>query len=566
MASKPVPVVAASEADLMRSVRMLSDAGAAVIQIRTREPYRAATTLRRHFLVGKNASPYREWDCINGMRVFTSENFTDPLVSAGAEPMQDLFSALGHITALRRDTTSELYVRAEAVHYFVYVNPAPYLEGMPPLIEMVCQLADTLPTSNVCVLLVTADAPLAMIPQGTLQVTSLATPSHGELVGILKDLIREAGRHAEELEAFQDGVDIDDEDIDRIAHMGAGMTAYEFETYAAISVIEAQSREDHALTTEVLMDGISKGKTEVIKQSEVLELIPAGNIEDVGGMQGLKEWISQRAGCYSDEAKAFGIEPPKGAALVGVPGAGKSLVAKAIASVLGVPLVRFDFGRIFSKFVGDSEQRMHSALAMVSAMAPCVLFCDEIDKGLGGAGGSGDSGTSSRVLGSFLTWLQESKAPVFTLVTANRVNGLPPELLRKGRFDQVFSVGLPDATERTEVLAIHLRKRGRDIEDFSDGDISAFVAKSEAYVPAEIEAAVKDGLVLAFHAGEELAMKHIIAALADTVPMSTSNAEQIAGIVEWAKNNATPVSKRPTRAAPPSTNVRRIRSRTSKDN
>jgi SpoVK/Ycf46/Vps4 family AAA+-type ATPase len=289
-------------------------------------------------------------------------------------------------------------------------------------------------------------------------------------------------------------------------------------------------------------------------------LIPAGNIEDVGGMQGLKEWIGQRADCYSDEAKEFGIEPPKGAALVGVPGAGKSLVAKAIASVLNVPLVKIDFSRVFSKFVGDSEQRMHSALKMVEAMAPIVLFADEIDKGLGGAGGGGDSGTSSRVLGAFLTWLQECKAPVFTLVTANRVNGLPPELLRKGRFDQIFSVGMPTPEERQEVLAIHLRKRGRDIADFNPSEISTFLGKSEKLVSAEIEASVKDGLVLAFHEKAELEMRHILAAIEDTVPMSVANAEAISAMVEWARNNATPVSKRPTPASAKPTNIRKLRS------
>lgn len=557
--------IPASEAELIRSIHRLSDAGAAVIQIRTREPYRAASALRKHFHVGRDASPYREWDCINGMRVFTETNFQDPLVGPmdAANPMHDLHSALGYIMDQRRDQHSNLYSDPDHTHYFVYVNPAPFMD-MPPTIELVCQLATTLPSTNACVLIITYDAPLSMLPQGTVQVAHMETPSHGELVHILDRILDESRSLMEQDEStFPEGIQIEDEEVEQIAHMGAGMAAFEFETYVAISVIEAQSRELTQLTAEVIMEGVSKGKTEVVKQSDVLELLPSGDIQDVGGMEGLKEWISQRSGCYSDEAREFGIEPPKGIALVGVPGAGKSLVAKAISSVLGIPLVRFDFGRVFSKFVGDSEARMHSALKMVESMAPIVLFADEIDKALGGATGGGDSGTSSRVLGAFLTWLQECKAPVFTLATANRVDGLPPELLRKGRFDQIFSVGMPSPEERENVLAIHLRKRGRDIEDFDANDLLAFANKSEGFVGAEIESAVRDGLVLAFHAKESLEMKHIVAALEDTVPMSVSNKARIDAIVEWAKTNATPVSKRPT--VPPSStagNVRRLGRRT----
>lgn len=217
-------------------------------------------------------------------------------------------------------------------------------------------------------------------------------------------------------------------------------------------------------------------------------------------------------------------------------------MAKAVASVLGVPAVRLDFGRVFSKFVGDSENRVRAALAMVESMAPVVLFVDEIDKGLGGAGsGGGDSGTSSRVLGSFLTWLQENKSKVFTIVTANRIDGLPPELLRRGRFDGIFSVGLPNADERLEVLRIHLRKRNQDIKALSN--VEPFVRKSEGYVPAEIESAVKDALIAAFATEERvLTVAHLVKALDDMIPMSVSHKAAIDRIVEWAAANATPVN------------------------
>jgi SpoVK/Ycf46/Vps4 family AAA+-type ATPase len=281
-----------------------------------------------------------------------------------------------------------------------------------------------------------------------------------------------------------------------------------------------------------------------VRQSEILDLSHPEDISNVGGMGRLKEWLLARKDCFSEEAQAFGVESPKGAVLVGVPGTGKSLVAKVISSIFGVPLVKLDFGRVFSKFVGDSESRVRAALKMVESMAPVVLFVDEVDKGLGGSGGSADSGVSSRVLGSFLTWLQECKAPVFTVVTANRVDGLPPELLRRGRFDGVFSVGLPNSEERLEVLAIHLRKRERDISKFKKIDLDMFVGASENYVPAEIESAVKDGLIAAFNdpSAKDLEMRHIVAALKDMVPMSKSHKAAIDAMVAWAANNATPVS------------------------
>jgi SpoVK/Ycf46/Vps4 family AAA+-type ATPase len=259
-------------------------------------------------------------------------------------------------------------------------------------------------------------------------------------------------------------------------------------------------------------------------------------------MENLKDWIRKRSRCYSDEAREFGVEPPKGIVFVGVPGSGKSLAAKAIASSLGIPLVRLDFGRVFNSLVGASEQRMRTALKMVESMAPVVLFADEIDKGLGGIGGSSDGGTSNRVLGSFLSWLQDCEYPVFTMVTANNVDGLPPELLRRGRFDAIFASDLPTPRERREVLRIHLKLRGRDIDDFEDDEIQKVVDASNKYVPAEIESAVKDALVNAFDAEEEMSMKHIVEALTVMVPLSKAFEQQIAKMSDWSKNNATPAS------------------------
>lgn len=545
-----------SETELMEAVHRISNAGGSVIHIRTREPLRAALVLRKHFVGGD--TPYNEWDVVNGSRRFTSENYANHLIAGDTK---DFNEALRYPLDQLRIPTSEINASPSKIHYFVFVDPHPYMSGNPVAAELIQQYAAILPSTNVCTLLISPEMSFPDIAAGTVLVADMPTPSAPELVDVLTRITSEAEK---DVSVFPQGSQLTSEDIQRVANMGLGLSLNEAETYAAIAIIEACAAKEPALTLERLMDGIAKGKTSVVQQSEILELTHPEGIENVGGMGRLKDWIAARAGCYSDDAVSFGIDPPKGVVLVGIPGVGKSLVARVTASVFGVPLVRLDFGRVFSKYVGDSESRVRAALKMVESMAPVVLFVDEIDKGLGGAGGGGDSGTSSRVLGSFLTWLQDCKAPVFTVVTANRVEGLPPELLRRGRFDQIFSVVMPNLDERLEVLKIHLRKRGRDIGKFHVDDVNEFVSASEGYVPAEIESAVKDALISAFSdtACKDLEMRHIIDALKNMVPMSKSNAKAISGILEWAANNAVSVSHPvKTAAGTPPTGVRLMRTR-----
>lgn len=537
---KATPIQQNSETVLMTELHKLADAGASVLQIRTREPLRTAIILRKNLI--NDSCPYAEWDAVNGLRVFTVENFLDHKVAGGKE---DFVSALEKPISDLRNPTSEVNRTTDKIHFYAFVDPHPFIPNNPYAIELIQQYAAILPSTNVCLLLITPDMPLSDIPVGTMLVADLPTPNVDELGDVLDRIIEDAIRQEDSRgnKVFPDGSDMDDEDVRRVANLGLGLSLYEFETYAAIAVIDATLASEEALTFERMSEGIAKGKTVVVKQSEILELTMPESIENVGGMHRLKDWLAKRAQCYSDDAKEAGVEPPKGIALVGVPGTGKSLIAKAVGSVLGVPIVRLDFGRVFSKYVGDSESRVRQALAMVESMAPCVLFVDEIDKGLGGIGnGGGDAGTSSRVLGSFLSWLQECKAPVFTMVTANRVDGLPPELLRRGRFDAIFSVAMPNADERREVFDIHLRKRGHKIDEFTDAEISKFLEASRDYVPAEIESSVKDALVDAFSENTELKMKHVLNALRDMIPMSRSHKAQIDRIIEWATANATPVN------------------------
>lgn len=544
-----------SEDEIMREVFKLCDAGGSVIQVRTREIVRAAQAIRRGILAEDEIYSHYEWDSVNGFRNFTLENLSNGLV-AGSD-LRDFVEALERPLRELRDPASAISTQIEKVHCFVFVDVLPYVQGNPYVITLLQQYAAILPSRNVCLIFITPETSINDLPLGTVLVADMPTPNAEELKDALSRIVSNV-----DASDWEGEPELNEEDLEQISHLGLGMSRYEFETHAALAIVDASQNGEPLITADLLREGIAKGKTEVIKQSDILELFHAESMADVGGMQRLKDWVADRANNFTDEAKAFGIEPPKGVAIVGVPGAGKSQIAKAIAGAWGVPLIRLDFGSVFSKYIGDSESRMRSALSMVSRMGRLVLFADEIDKGLGGIGSGGDSGVSTRVLGTFLTWMQENKSDVFVIMTANRIEGLPPELFRRGRLDAVFSVGLPTDDERVEVLEVHLRKRGRALKTFKDAELKVFKEFSSGYLPAEIESAVKDALVLAYNDPEadDLTLAHLEQAFAAMVPMSVSHKDQIDRILAWAEKNATPVNYpkgKPGAVTPIDTNQRR---------
>lgn len=519
-----------SEQDFGKDFLMLVDSGAGVIHVRAPEILRAVSCLRKTILLDKGE--YHEWDIVNGMRTFTLDNYTDEAVLGDGNI--DLSAAFQSPLAAMRGTASD-----SSTKFFVFQNPHVFMADNPHMHQLLLVYNEYLPSCRVCVVLVTPDIPLPdSAANSNILAINFHTPGLLELRASLQSIIKDSSAD------FPDGADVDEKAVERICYSGAGMCALQFETYVSLGAVKAAKDGDTALTAEAIQEEVARGKTDIVNSSDILELYPSTSISDVGGMENLKQWVRRRSACYSDEAKEFGVEAPKGLVLVGVPGSGKSLVAKAIAGTLGIPLVRMDFGKVFSSLVGSSEQRIRQALRQVEAMSPVCLFADEIDKGLGGIanGSGGDSGVSMRVLGSFLTWLQDCSYPVFTIVTANNVDGLPPELLRRGRFDAIFSTSLPTPRERREVLEIHLRKRGRSIKSFSSDEIAAIVDASDGYVPSEIESAVKDGLVNSFSDEEEFSARHIIEALGVMVPLSKAFEQQIKKMTEWARNNATPVS------------------------
>jgi SpoVK/Ycf46/Vps4 family AAA+-type ATPase len=262
-------------------------------------------------------------------------------------------------------------------------------------------------------------------------------------------------------------------------------------------------------------------------------------MDNIGGLEGLKHWLSKRKDAFSREAVEYGLPSnPKGILLVGIQGAGKSLFAKGISSFWNFPLLRLDMGKVFSGLVGSSEQNMRQVFKVAESVAPCILWCDEIDKGMSGsrASSSTDGGTTSRVLGSWLTWMQDRKAPVFVVATANDVSSLPPELLRKGRFDEIFFVDLPKYSERKTIFQIHLEKRARNPKDFN---LEKLAEISESYTGAEIEAAIESALYEAFSDNKrDITSFDITQSIKESVPISKLMREEIDLLRAWASERA----------------------------
>lgn len=287
---------------------------------------------------------------------------------------------------------------------------------------------------------------------------------------------------------------VDEKLIDEFAVAFKGLTEFEIWNLLALSYAD-----DGELTRRDLRL-IFEQKQQMIKKAGILEMIPLKEtIEDIGGLENLKEWFIRKAKVYKNmgNAKKYGVDMPKGVLIAGVPGCGKSLNAKAAANLFEVPLLRLDMGRLMGKYVGESEGNLRNAIALAEAISPCVLWIDELEKAFAGIGGSGGGAeVTTRLFGNFLTWMQEKESPTFVVATANDITKLPPELLRKGRFDEIFYVGLPNATEREKIFNIHINKRRK--QDLKYIKVNELVAKTEGFSGADIEGVVKDAVESAF--------------------------------------------------------------------
>jgi AAA+ superfamily predicted ATPase len=351
---------------------------------------------------------------------------------------------------------------------------------------------------------------------------NLALPGAKDLKNLVLQVVRDISRRRKVT------VDMDSAAGRQLVQNLQGLTLHEAERVLTRAIVH-----DGKLSVDDL-PRILDVKKQKISRSGLLDFFPRQeNLDGIGGQDNLKQWLSLRKGAFSEEAKSFGLEPPRGVLLLGIQGCGKSMMAKAIAQDWELPLLRLDTGSLYSKFIGETEINMREAIRLAESLAPVVLWIDEIEKAFTAPGASdADGGVSARLLGTFLSWMQEKKAPVFVVATANDISMLPPELLRKGRFDEIFFVDLPGPQERAEIFRLHLGRRKRDPAAF---DLGTLAVVAEGFSGAEIEQSIVSALYAAFSARRKLTTEDILHELKATRPLSLTMKEQIDQMRRWAE-------------------------------
>lgn len=462
--------------------------------------------------------------------------------------LTDLAKALAHLekTAAKHDQDLVL----------VLLDAQPYLNqpGANPIYRRrLRDLAADIRTRGYRATCILLSPETQMPPELEKEVTVLdfPLPDRAEVAEFIGDFIQTvqklefgATEHPEEL-------------VEALVEASLGLTMVEIENAIARSIVD-----DGRLDFNDV-ERIFSQKKQIIRKSGILEYYDTRglSLNEVGGLNALKDWLGVRSAAFSTAAESFGIQPPKGVLLTGVPGCGKSFAAKCAAASWRLPLIRLDMGKVYSSLVGSSEQHIREVTATCESMAPCILWLDEIEKALPrNTGHVGDSGVSLRVLGSFLTWLEEKTSPVFVFATANQISLLPPELLRKGRFDEVFFVDLPDAAERREIIDIHLRRTKRDPENYDLDRLTALTGPERlgtgiALTGAEIAAWVNETLIHAFHRASheggprDVTMDDLEAAAESLVPLARLRREEIEQMRRWADSHALKASTVPDDAA-----------------
>jgi SpoVK/Ycf46/Vps4 family AAA+-type ATPase len=444
------------------------------------------------------------------------ENAAEPLKVE--ESTRDPINALNYI---ERQTYPAIFLLKD---FHPYLNDNTIVRKLRDLVENLKETYETI------VIL----SPVLSVPvelEKDIAVVDFALPTVADLNKLLDEIIAVISK-SQEIK-----VNLTPEIREKLISAALGLTLSEAENAFARSIVV-----DKSLGPEDI-EKILCEKEQVIRKSGLLEYYHTSEeMENIGGLDALKTWLTKRAVAFTEKANEFGLPKPKGILLIGVQGCGKSLTAKAISSLWKLPLLRFDVGRVFSGIVGSSEENMRKAIRTAESVAPVILWIDEIEKSLSGVQSStfSDAGTSARVFSTFLTWLQEKKQPVFVIATANNISLLPPELLRKGRFDEIFFVDLPKLAERKEIFRIHLRKRKREAQNF---DLEALARQSEGFSGAEIEQAVISALFDAFVENRELNNQDLLRSLKETVPLSQTMREGIQALREWAETRARPATQ-----------------------
>ncbi len=496
-----------------------------LVVIESHEEPRALDLLRR--VAGATGRSLHAWSITEGLRQLeatATSRFSrynrdaltlEPIDGSGGTPRRDRESE--PLPALRR--VKESY-RDTVV---VLLDVHPYLED-PALIRLLKEIALDRPANGVTLVLLSHQLTIPAELQRFVARFELSLPDASALEKLISD---EAAVWS--LRNGNQPVKADRTAWQRLVRQLQGLTVTD-----ATRLIRNAIYDDGALTESDLPE-VAKAKYELLGGDGVMSFeYDTAQLAEIGGFTALKQWLELRRPAFVGEVE-LPLDPPKGIMLIGVQGGGKSLAAKAVAGSWGVPLIRLDFGRLYNKFFGETERNIRESLKSTEVMAPCVLWLDEIEKGI--ATGDNDNGTSRRVLGTLLTWMAENRKAVFTVATANDIRALPPELIRKGRLDEIFFVDLPNPAARTDIFAIHLRRRGQAPEQF---DLNRLADASDGFSGAEIEQAVVGALYSA-HAGQApLSTDTLLEEVRRTRPLSVVMGEQIAGLRRWAEGRTVP--------------------------
>lgn len=436
------------------------------------------------------------------------------------ENTQDPVAALDYI---------ERYSKAAL---FILKDFHPYMHDA-RVIRRLRDLTIALKTSFKTILIV---SPIPRVPEELekdMALVDFPLPTLPELGRKLDDIINSVRNNPNVQINLQPG------DREKLLQAAQGLTLVEAENVFAKAIV-AKGRIDPQDIPIILQE-----KKQIIRKSGILEYFsPEASFDVVGGLEQLKSWMRKRSHAFSEKARAYGLPHPKGVLLIGVSGSGKSLVAKAVSALWNLPLLRLDIGSVFSGLVGSSEANIRTVIKTAESIAPCLLWLDELDKGMSGVHSSNfsDGGTTARVLSSFLTWMQEKTAPVFLIATANDISALPPELLRKGRFDEIFFLDLPSQRERMEIFRIHLQQRGRNPQSY---DLKLMADLSKGFSGAEIEQVVISALYDSFDSQRDLQNQDLINTIRQSVPLSHTMREAIDALRQWAQTRARPASGDP---------------------
>lgn len=456
------------------------------------------------------------WSCLSGL--LTHAMGSQPLPKK-AGPSKDPIVALQDAVELKESAL------------FVFKDFHPFLTGNNMMVvRALREIAQAFTSSFKTIIIVGPTLHLPPELEKDISVVDFPLPGAKELNKLLDNAVREISANPKLK------IDLDGESREEVIRATHGLTLSEAESVFAKALVVFGRLGPQQIPA------ILEEKRQIIRKSGLLDYVePEVGIGDVGGLENLKDWLVKRRLAFSDKARLFGLPPPRGVLMLGVQGCGKSLCVKAVSAMWKLPLLRLDVGRIFNSLVGGSEENIRRAITIAEGVSPCILWVDEIDKAFGAMSGtSTDSGTSQRILGTFLVWLAEKSSSVFVAATANNVESLPPELLRKGRFDEIFFVDLPDRRERENIFSIHFQRRRRDPAKYG---LARLAEAAEGFSGAEIEQAVISGMFDAFYdGGREVETADVVKAIQETVPLSRTMEERIEKLRDWCHNRARPAS------------------------